>query len=198
MFFSFCIPVCISLSRTSLRGVWWGRHRSTDQGVGERLSPACSHTWTSGWHDGKRQNRPGLLQVSITQEFISVLSYFYWFKTSTVALQLPGPGWGRPHVGHGFWTTDQTHRGARYNATQRHPTDYDVQCHFPKGDPGKCIFNKPFHIAYCGKPWLYTKIVMNIDSRSRLSGGLHFPGGGSCWFHVRKYYTEGCLGGGSW
>lgn len=86
MFFSFCVPVCVSLSRTSLRSVWWGRHRSTDQGVGERLSPARSYTWTSGWHDGKRQNRSGLLQVSITQEFTSVLSYFYWFKTSTVAL----------------------------------------------------------------------------------------------------------------
>lgn len=50
--------------------------------------------------------------------------------------QLLGPRWGWPHVGHGIWATDQTHCGAGHNATERHPPDYDVQCHLPQRDSG--------------------------------------------------------------
>lgn len=65
--FSSYILVCLSLACASLRGVWRCWYWSADQGLGERLSPAGGHTWTSGWHDGEGQDRSGLLQVSVTQ-----------------------------------------------------------------------------------------------------------------------------------
>lgn len=42
------ILVCLSLTCASLRGVRRCRYWPADQGIGERLSPAGGHTWTSG------------------------------------------------------------------------------------------------------------------------------------------------------
>lgn len=59
--------VCLPLKGASLRCVRWCWYWPADQGLGERLSPAGGHTWTSGRHDGAGQDRAGLLPVSITQ-----------------------------------------------------------------------------------------------------------------------------------
>lgn len=58
------ILVCLPLTCETLCGVWRCWHWPADPGIGARLSPAGGHTWTSGWYDGERQDRSGLLQVS--------------------------------------------------------------------------------------------------------------------------------------
>lgn len=118
--------VCLSLPPASLRGVWRRWHWPADQGAGKRLSPAGGHTWTPGWYDGEGQDRSGLLQVSRMEFSIHIASLSFWEGgwnrlmslswTWNVSLQLLDPGWGWPHVGHGFRATDQTHCGAGYDA----------------------------------------------------------------------------------
>lgn len=65
---SFYILGCLSLTGTPMCGLWWSWYRPADKGVGKRLSPACGHPRASCWHDGERQNWPGLLQVSIPRK----------------------------------------------------------------------------------------------------------------------------------
>lgn len=69
---------------------------------------------------------------------------------------------------------------------------------FPKEIQVSVYLTKHFMLFIVANLDFIPKLSYIIDSRSRLSGGLHFPGSGSCWFHIRKYYTESCLGGGSW
>lgn len=189
------ILVCLSLTCTSLCGLWWRWHWPADPGLGARLSPAGGHTWTSGWYDGERQDWSGLLQVSIAQELIFG-SNIHWTLNMECFFffQLLGPRRGWPHVGHGVWATDQTHCGAGHNATERHPPDYDVQCHLPQRDSGSLQVQIMLCTVIHDCVLMFT--LLCLDPRSWLPWGLHFPGSGACGFHFRKHHTEGSLGRG--
>lgn len=121
-FFSLSV-VFLPLQSASMCRVRRSRHWPTDQGSGERLPSAGGHARKTGRHDGEGQDRTGLLQVRLRQEeevFPALVSASLWILTSTFvssSLQLPGPGRGRSHAGHGLRAADKTHRGTRHHAT---------------------------------------------------------------------------------
>lgn len=119
---------------------------------------------------------------------------FMYFFSSVSRLQLLGVGRGRSNAGHGVRTSDSTHRGAGHDASQRHPTDDDVQCYLSQRDPGKT------HIVLSGACCNY-KSDKSLKSKSvssdpgpGLPGGVHLPGRRSSGLHFREHYSESGLG----
>lgn len=154
---SLCIPVCISLTCATLRGVWWCWHRPTDQGLGERLSLACSHAWTSGWHDGKGQNWSGLLQVCITQQVRQVMPSLFWFLKHRMLLC-------------SYLVLDEADRmlDMGFEPQIRRIVEQDTMP--PKGIRQTMMFSatfpkeiqvniiEQFQIVYFGKPWQFPEL----------------------------------------
>jgi len=65
----------LQVQSSSMCCIWWCRHWLTDERLGPWMSSTGGHPWTSGGHDGTRQDWNGPLQVYNLNNLISLTSF---------------------------------------------------------------------------------------------------------------------------